>query len=406
MIATRKLYYENNKLSEFEARVLSVEKVDKIYHLIVDQTAFYPEGGGQSADKGTLASIPVLDVQKHDDVIVHHLTEKPAEETVTGIVDWQFRFHAMQQHSGQHIISAVFWHAFQARTFSVHLGQYYTTVEFEVPGLTDMDISMCEERINEIVCSNIPITTVFPQADELSHFSLRKPCTHSQNIRLVQIGDFDCVACGGVHCSSTGEVGLIKAVASEKIRGNIRIQWKIGRDAYQDYDLKNKIIAGLRTELNTNDSDILVKLGQINQELVTAQREQHRLEQRLAHVLAESLYSDREPAPDLPFDWIMVCFNQEDDQLIREIAKDLVNRPGPLAVCLTNRSKNRYSWLIGCSETVDLPFSQLHKDLFARTQAKGGGRPPIWQGIGHNPSLAEEFGHVLKSILVTYFTPK
>ncbi|MBN2382742.1 alanyl-tRNA editing protein [bacterium] len=401
MITTNQLYYQDNQLREFEAHVVSIEPSERGFRVILDQTAFFPEGGGQPADRGTLSGIEVLDVQIESDHIVHYLKQKPSGNTVTGILDWDHRFHSMQQHTGQHIISAAFWAENRSKTASVHLGKAYTTIEFETESMTRAEMRAGERLANRIIGQNLPVSVLYPSADELKNMTLRRPTNKTEHVRLVLIGEVDCVACGGVHCSRTGEVGLVKVIAHEKIRGNTRLIFKIGGDAYADYDLKNQIMSELRTELNVQDQHLLERVQQLEHSLVESTRSLHVLEQKLARNMAEYIYAGREQDHELPFDWVVFFFEQEEERLIKEIAKELLKRE-QVACCLINRYTDHYTWTLTESERVSIPFVELRERLFERTRAKGGGRAPMWQGIGPDPHQAEVFGQTIRQLLQEY----
>ncbi len=233
--STDRLYYTDCYLSDFEAQVLEI--ADGGRRVYLDRTAFYPTSGGQSFDLGTLAGIPLVDVIDEDERIAHVLASPlPAEvsATVACEVDWARRYDHMQQHSGQHLISAVFEHLFQAPTVSVHMGEESSTVELGVAALKPGQIEAVEERCAELVAEAWPLNIRFEE--NTADLGLRKQSARQGTLRVVTIGDpqlssgkpFDTSACGGTHVRSTAELGPILLRKQEKVRANIRVEFLCG----------------------------------------------------------------------------------------------------------------------------------------------------------------------------------
>ncbi|MCP5106623.1 MAG: hypothetical protein GY950_24780 [bacterium] len=390
---TEKLYYTDIDKIEFEARILEVAETTekkKKWRLTLDKTCFYPEGGGQPADKGRINNIPVIDVQKKDDTILHFMPQHPGTGTAKGQIDTQWRKDFMQQHTGQHIVSGALWKIGGYKTVSVHMGIDYTTIEIETPDIPENDLIKTEKLANQIINDNLPINAVYTNHHELDKFPLRKPTAHQGNIRLVRIGDFDCVGCGGLHLDSTRKVELVKAVAVEKIRANTRISWKIGARAFDDYRKKDKIIRELKTVLATNEEMFAQKAEELKEEIINQKKKNNRLENRLAETIAQNLYNERKTPPRSGFAVIAQSLQAEDDYLVKKIMKILVKKEN-LLVCLVNVLPEKLQWSIGCSDDVTFPFDDLKSRLLPVIDGKGGGRHPLWQGTGRDPEKAAEF---------------
>ena len=386
---TEKLYYKDINRNEFEAEIVEVIKEEKGWKVILDKTCFFPEGGGQPADKGCINHIPVTDVQKQDDVIYHYLSENPGNGVVTGKIDLSWRRDFMQQHTGQHIISGALWKVGKYKTVSVHMGIDYTTIEIDAPEIPEKDLIETEKLANRVVTNDMPLDFIRTHHRELDQFPLRKPCNREGEIRLVKIGDFDCVACGGLHFGSTRQVKLIKAIGIEKIRGNARITWKIGDRAYEDYGKKDKIISELRSVLSTKEDMFVQKTRELNEEVIDQKRKYNRLENRLAETIAQNLYNEPQTQTDA-CRVIIESWEEEDDNLIKKVIKDLLKREKVL-VCFVNRFPNRLQWSIGCSEDIHFPFNEIKDELLSIIEGKGGGRSPLWQGTGLRTEKAGEF---------------
>ncbi len=387
---TEKLYYKDIHKTEFEARVVDVVNEKKAWKVILDKTCFFPEGGGQPADKGWLNDIPVLDVRKEGDTIVHFLPENPGNGTVKGKIDPVWRKDFMQQHTGQHIISGALWAVGKYKTVSVHMGLEYTSVEVEAPEISEQGLIDAEKLANRVISNDIPLSFIEADPEELEKFNLRKPTDREGKIRLVKIGDFDCAACGGMHLDSTRQVGLVKAVGIEKIRGNTRISWKIGERAYDDYRKKDKIISSLKSVLSTNEDMFVEKTGELMEEISLCKRKYGSIENRLAEILAKNLFENRPATPGASFNIIAESWKEEENELLKKIMKNLLKNEKTL-VCLVNVFPGKLQWSIGCSDDIVFPFDGVKGELLSLIDGKGGGRHPLWQGTGLNPGRAVDF---------------
>lgn len=229
---TRKLYYEDSHMREFTAAVLSCEPVKKGYEIILDATAFYPEGGGQACDLGLLGAVRVTDVQERGETVVH-LCDGPlsAGETVKGTIDWARRFDQMQQHSGEHILSGLLNAKFGCHNVGFHVGSGIMEVDFDVP-MTLEEVLETERKANEAIWANLPVRCWYPTAEELPTVGYRTKKDLPWPVRIVEIPGFDKCACCGVHVERTGEIGIIKVLSVTKFHQGVRIQMVCGGRAY------------------------------------------------------------------------------------------------------------------------------------------------------------------------------
>ena len=223
---TELLYYNDININKFTAEISLIEINDKNLIITLDKTAFYPEGGGQPADKGTIADLAVTDVQKKDGIVYHYLqipengTKAPMTgDKVTGVIETFHRLEYMQQHTGQHLISAAMMNTAGVETVSVRQGSDFVAIETASDELSLELLQRIEDEANSYIRKNIRIQTHWTDAEGLKQYKLRRPTKHNINVRIVDIPGIDCVACGGVHLQSTSEVGLIKYIYQEKIRG-------------------------------------------------------------------------------------------------------------------------------------------------------------------------------------------
>ena len=391
---TEKLFYDDPYATEFDAQVVRVLQNDGSLSFVLDRTCFYPEGGGQPCDHGEIARHAVIDVQKSDDDVVHIVSEEGAPVTEGGTVhasiDWKRRHDYMQQHTGQHVISAALLSVGGHNTVSVHQGEEYTTVEVDSDTVPPADIDASEALANSIICRNQAITDHWVTDAEIGNYPLRRPPKVSGSIRLVMISDFDCVACGGVHLHTTGEVGLVKCIGNERIRGRVRTIWKIGDRAYADFDLKHRITATLGQELSAQPADVVERFRQTVQQLADARRDVAVSRTRIARLITDELIA--RAGKDSGKRVITRRFEREEREVLRAIAEDLSTRSDTL-FCLVNVLDEQLQWVAGAGSgaALQLDFSMVRGELLPLIDGKGGGKPPIYQGVGNNLAGADGF---------------
>ena len=230
---TRKLYYEDSHLKQFEATVTGCEAVSGGYAITLDATAFYPEGGGQACDLGRLGDVAVLDVQERDGAVVHLCDGPlPLSQTVTGILDWSRRFDLMQQHTGEHMVSGVICAKYGYHNVGFHVGVDYITIDFDGP-IPPEDLPLIEQAVNEAVWQNLPVRCWVPSPEELPAVPYRTKRALPWPVRIVQVPGVDSCACCGVHVKHTGEIGLVKLFSCVKFHQGVRIEMACGRRAFE-----------------------------------------------------------------------------------------------------------------------------------------------------------------------------
>ena len=220
---TEALYYKNAYQFQFQAKVIKRVEIKDKGGVVLDQTCFYPEGGGQPADRGNLNGIRVSDVRKIDGEIIHFMDQPLPSDQVEGIVNQEWRLEYMQQHTGQHILSQALLKVGKCQTVSVHFGDSYTAIETNKEKISDQILNDVEKLANEIINENVPVNLLWVDPAEVDRYHIRRPPPDVSKVRIVQIENFDAAACGGLHISRTGEVGLVKVIGKEKIRGHTRV---------------------------------------------------------------------------------------------------------------------------------------------------------------------------------------
>jgi len=383
-------YYLDTDRSEFEAEVYEVRNEGHDWVVVSDKTYFYPEGGGQPADRGWLNDIPVIHVRKKEDIVYHVLSADPGRGTIRGKIDMVWRKDFMQQHTGQHIISGALWKIGGYKTLSVHMGVDYTAIEIDAPGITEEELLKTEILANQVIRDNLPIEFIYTDQQEKEPFLLRKPCEKTGMIRLVKIGDFDCVACGGLHFNSTINVGWVKGIWVEKIRGHARIAWKIGDRVFDDYREKSRRLDELKSVLAVGEDMLAAKARELRDENRELKRKWGLMENRAADLIAGGMADQMEIVEETGYRVITVSFNDEEDSLIKKISKNLLDREKTI-FCLANSLPSHIQWVIGCSEDIELPFDAFKKELLEIIDGKGGGKNPLWQGRGMKRVTGKDF---------------
>lgn len=270
---TNKLYYESAYIKEWETKVSRiVDKEDGLY-LVMEDTAFYPHGGGQPCDTGYIDHIPVLDVILENGEVLHKVGSAPAGPEVSCRIDWERRFDHMQQHSGQHLLSAVFRKVCQAMTLSFHLGSDYATIDLELAELSPEWLLEVEAEVNRQIYGNHCITSYLVSEEEMSRLPLVKRPKVTENIRIVEIEGVEYNACGGTHVASTGAIGMIKLLRSEKQKGHVRVTFKCGSRALEEFNTNVRILGTLSAKFNTGKAEILDRIEKWEQEQKLLQAE-------------------------------------------------------------------------------------------------------------------------------------
>ena len=379
---TTRLYYDNSKLTDFSARVVEHLTWDGHPAVILDRTAFYPTSGGQPADRGMLDSVPVLDVavRDTDQAVVHVLAAplpRPVGEEVTGAVDWPRRFDHMQQHSGQHLLSAAFERLLKGHTVGFHLGDAVVTVDIALPNLTPADVAPVEELVNRVIWEDRPVTTRFVTDEELAALPLRRQPAVRGPIRIVHIADFDLTPCGGTHVSRTGEIGLLKILRLDHRGETTRIEFICGGRALEDYRRKHAVLARLGTMLSVGWWELPEAVERLLAEGKQLRLDLRRNRQRLLAAEAEELAAAAVAADGHRVVWRV--FHRRTMDELRRLAKELIARPG-LVVMLAGVGDERTNLCFARSADVERDMAALMRRVCEALGGKGGGRPDFAQG--------------------------
>ncbi|WP_138495488.1 alanyl-tRNA editing protein [Paenibacillus pinistramenti] len=259
---TNRRYYENANLQEWNTTITEQQERDGGCFVKLEETAFYPEGGGQPCDTGSIGGIPVLEVQVNEDGEIWHQVERfPEAAGVSCSLNWERRFDHMQQHSGQHLLSAVCLTLYGAQTLSFHMGTDYATIDVETAELTLAQLQQLEQEVNRQIYLNRTITSYFVTQEQAAALPLVKQPKVTSQIRIVEIEGIEYNACGGTHVTSTGAIGIIKLLKAEKQKGHTRIYFKCGLRALQEFNDSLSILNTLAAKFNTGKEEILDRFG-------------------------------------------------------------------------------------------------------------------------------------------------
>lgn len=364
---TRKLYYENAYINEFDAKVLSVNECTDGYDVVLDSTAFFPEEGGQQSDTGYINSARVFHVYEKDGEIHHLVKDRVSVGNVKCILDFDERFDKMQCHTAEHIICGIIHSKYGLENVGFHLGK--DEITFDISGLLSREeLDEVETLANLAVFRNLEVETFFPSSDELESLEYRSKMDITENLRIVKIADVDSCACCAPHVKRTGEIGLIKILDFEKHRGGLRIRMVAGKRALLDYRSKYenvKKISALLSEPQHTTAKALEKYIS-DSELLRQVLKSSRLE--LARARALGL-----PSTDKNAVYFFPDFSIDE---IREFSNEMKGRVGGILVALCGNDGD-FKYIIS-SSTVDL--SEKVKEINLNLDGRGGGKSMMIQG--------------------------
>ncbi|MDR6879778.1 DHHA1 domain-containing protein [Bacillus sp. 3255] len=286
---TKKIYYDSAYIQEWETTVSEVLAREDGWYLVLEATAFYPHGGGQPCDQGEIGGMPVLDVVSEEEKVLHKVASLPDGSSVACKLDWARRFDHMQHHSGQHLLSAVCREMYQAVTLSFHLGTDYATIDIELPELRLDQLAALEREVNAQIYRNRRMSSFFVSEEELAKLPLVKQPKVTERIRIVEIQGIEYNACGGTHVASTGEIGMIKLLRSEKQKGNTRVYFKCGYRALDEFNDCMTILGALSVKYNTGKDEIMDRIAKWEQEHKQLQAELSELKERNDAYVAQEL---------------------------------------------------------------------------------------------------------------------
>ena len=379
---TEKLYYQDPYLTAFTARVLTCEPSKTGYLVTLDRTAFYPEGGGQPADHGTLGGVAVTDVHEKDGVIFH-TCGAPVEigTEVEGAIDWPRRFDHMQQHSGEHILSGLLCALYDCNNVGFHLGADTVTIDYDRE-LTWEQVLEAEKQANETIWKNTPAEITFPTPEALASLDYRSKKELTGKVRIVAFPGADCCACCGTHVARAGEVGLIKVLSCQKFREGVRLEILCGQRAYRYLSQVYEQDHAVAQLLSVKPRDTLAAVERQSAELAAAKQRMTELEDRLFSLRAQALAGRG--------DVLLVEPPMRPDGA-RKLADAVARSAGGLAAVFAGEGTSHVYALVHAGGD---DISPLVKRLNSALSGRGGGRNGFAQGsVQADAAAIQDFFH-------------
>lgn len=392
---TERLYYQDSYLKEFRAKVLKKIKIDNQTAVVLDETAFYPTSGGQPYDKGVIQDVPVVEVAEEGDEIIHILKKELKEKInseVVGKIDWRRRFDHMQQHSGQHILSAAFEKLWNADTVSFYLGDEICTLDIMKDNITSEEVKKAEILSNNIVLENKPIKVYFVNQERANELNLRKIPPQKEDIRIVEIKDFDICACCGTHCGTTGEVGLIKILKWEKRGVKIRLDFICGKRSLKDYYWKNELIKNISNKLTIKDTELGETVERMLEERKETRKELKEIKEKLQEYEAKRLI-DESSIRDDGIRIINKVFEEKNFQEARGLVQKIINLNDSVVVLAGIKNKGEGEGakiLFACSRVLKYDMNGLIREAGKFIEGRGGGAPNFAQAGGKKTEGIED----------------
>ncbi len=382
---TDRLYYADSYLTRFTARVLERLTWNSHPAVILDRTAFYPTSGGQPSDRGRLDSVPVIgvEVREPEGSIVHILEADLTADEIAGEIDWPRRFDHMQQHTGQHLLSAACEQLLDADTLSFHLGAEVSTIDLNVPRLSREAMEEVEEKVNRIIWEDRPVQAYFVRPEEVAALPLRRPPQVEGPVRLVEVaGDdggrpFDMTPCGGTHVARTGEIGLLKVLRLDYRGQETRVEFVCGGRALRDYRLKNGVLQNLAAMLTVGYRELPDAVGRLQEEVKEARREARSLRERLVEVEAARLAGTAVVVG--PLRVARAVEENWEPADLRALAQKVASRAGTIAL-VASIGGERVHLCVACAEEAPVDAAALLRAVAEPLGGRGGGQPRFAQG--------------------------
>lgn len=410
MHKTKTHYYIEPYAQTLQATIISLDPYKGRVSAILDQTICYPEGGGQPGDRGTLNSIPIVDtIQDESGQILHILGQEhdfTPGDTVTIRIDWAHRYDYMQQHTAQHLLSGLLYTLLQVGTLSVHLGHDDLSIEIDTPSFSTEDAEMIEDAVNAEIRKNVPVSTFEVTQEDSMKLGLRRPVKVDGNVRIVQIGDADTIACGGVHVRDTSELLYIGFLRTEKIRGRIKTYWVAGKRSIDMMRRNLKIIEEAGTLLSLPAEEIVTGISSLQNQLSDARYQVRQLSSRFTSLKFSQYLKPALKLNGIPL--ISLDITDWEEEEFKNLPETLLSISEILLCVVRERTDGKLAWMVavkGFGSESDL-FQSIRKDALPLIDGKGGGKPPLWQGVGHLPQGKTRFLDQVMSLFRGYMDVK
>lgn len=383
----KKLYYEDPYIKTFETELVyqAADEKERVY-AVLKETAFYPTGGGQPHDEGALNNIKVVDVEEVEGEIRHYLEGELDTSTteVSGEIDWKRRFDHMQQHAGQHILSAAFEELYGYKTVSFHLGRETLTIDLEISELPAEHAEEAERLANAIILENRPIESKWVSAEEASKFPLRKKLSVSEDIRLVIIPEFDYNGCGGTHPTSTGQVSGVKILDWERQKKKIRVQFVCGSRILAQLQTKYEITRNLSQLLNAPEKELPSAASRLIENGKDLEKQLEEAKETLLAFEAKELYTAEGG------EYVSQVFKGRTIQELQKLARLIASQSENADVILINETADKLQFVCAKGADSESDMKSLSAELLQKINGKGGGNPQFAQGGGEKLMSGED----------------
>lgn len=391
---TIKLYYNDSEISQAIVHVLDSAKDEVGYYAVLDQSCFYPEGGGQPADTGRIGAAKVVDVQTVEGEIRHYTDIQLPKESFSAEIDWQKRWDHMQQHAGQHLLSALFEDMYSLKTQSFHLGQARVSIDLDLGTATTAQLKDVEKMANQLIRQRLAISTRWVTREKAGTLALRKPPAVEGNIRLVEIDGIDLNACGGTHPKNTADIGLLKIISTEKAKSGMRVYFLCGTRALEYFNFLMETTDKLVVQLNAPTAELPEAAEALLTEKATADKTIKSLQEQVLSLEAETI---------LPIDGIVEqVFEGRPVKELQQLARLVIGKHASANLLFINTSEDDMRLVCARGEQASGDMREVLKRLLELTEGKGGGNAQFAQGGGRTAETPKAFQNAFRETLKSF----
>lgn len=386
------LYYQNAMISEFHANIVKTGSDETGHYIVLDNTAFYPTGGGQPHDTGWIGTFEINNVEKIDSEIRHYTAQEVSNISgeIFAKLNWTRRFDHMQQHTGQHILTAAFVELFEFATTSFHLGTELVTIDLNVSDITDEQLATAEKRANEIILENRPIETKWVTEDELENYNLRKDVAVDEDIRLVIIPDYDYNGCGGTHPTSTGQVGLLKILATEKMKQQIRVHFVCGQRVLDQLAMRKTVLADVARQLSAPEEQAAEAMRKFAAATKQTEKNLKDAQEALLQFEAQELSGENIAAR---------TFENRSIQDLQKLARFITEQNEQAIALLVASNEDKLQFVAARGKAQTTSMKAVSSAVLPMINGKGGGSDALVQGGGEKTLTAEALLEAMKEAL-------
>ena len=382
-------YYKDAMMKEFKSQVVKTGKDETGNFIVLDNTAFYPTGGGQPHDTGWINELEIIDVEKIDEEIRHYTAADVSNISgeISGKLHWSRRFDHMQQHAGQHILTAAFVELFDMATVSFHLGTELVTIDLNAGEVSEDQLAAVEKRANEIILENRPIETKWVTKEELAQYNLRKDVKVDEDIRLVIIPDYDYNGCGGTHPTSTGQVGLLKILATEKMKKQIRVHFVCGNRVLQQLAMRKQVLSDVARQLSAPEEEAADALRKFAKTAKQTEKNLTEAQDALLEFEAKELANETVAA---------ATFENRSIQSLQKLARFITQQNGEAIALLVANNEDKLQFVAARGSEQTKSMKDISATALPLINGKGGGNDALVQGGGEKTISAEALIEAMK----------